>query len=416
MTPVVGADGNLIATIGVFYSHRYEPTRRELLLVQTAASLVAVAVEHASARMQLSSLADAAHQMNSSLCVEELLQVVADIARDLVGAHVAIGVLRSNDAGGVELCKISHSEKHPNVVPSASLLGSAIRVALVTASGGESGALYVADKRAGEFVQNDRRVLAQLADLAAVGLEKARLNTEIEARVRRRTQDLQDSNRELEAFSYSVSHDLRGPLRAIAGFTGLLRDQHYETIDADGRRCIDRVLAGTQRMSNLIDDLLELGRVTRVEIRRRRVDLSEYARAILARLREAAPERAAATVIEPQVWVEGDPGLLEIALENLLDNAWKFTAGRPLAEIRFGACRAAGREPGRNDGERTVFVQDNGVGFDPRYAANLFGVPGSGVGLATVQRIVQRHGGRIWAEAGVDRGATIYFTIAKGQQ
>lgn len=466
MTPVFGARGNFIATIGVFYSHHYEPTRRELVLVQTAASLVAVAVEHAREQAQLkesrqchltqlSSLADAARKLNSQLTGEELLQAIADIARDLVGAHVAVSALRSADGSTVELCKISHSVKYPSVVPSASLLDYArgagegtpqvmrtarssntaameigiewssagcITVPLVMPSGRQSGALCVADKRAGEFAHNDERVLAQLADLAAAGLENARLYTEVEARVRKRTQELQDSNRELEAFSYSVSHDLRGPLRAIAGFTGLLRDRHYETIDADGRRCIDRVLAGTQRMSNLIDDLLELGRVTRVEIRRRQVDLSEYARTILTRLREAAPERAAATVIEPQVWVEGDPGLLEIALENLLDNAWKFTAGRPVAEIRFGTLR----EPGRNDGERTLFVQDNGVGFDPRYAANLFGVfqrlhaagefPGTGVGLATVQRIVQRHGGRIWAEAGVDRGATIYFTIAKGQQ
>jgi light-regulated signal transduction histidine kinase (bacteriophytochrome) len=299
-----------------------------------------------------------------------------------------------------------------------------IKVALVAASGRRIGSLCVADKQSGEFAANDERVLSQLADLAAVGLENARLYAELEERVRKRTQELRESNRELEAFSYSVSHDLRGPLRAIAGFTGLLRDRHYETIDADGRRCIDRVLAGTQRMSNLIDDLLELGRVTRVEIRRRQVDLSEYARAILARLREASPERAAAIVIEPQLSVEGDPGLLEIALENLLDNAWKFTAGRPVAEIRFGAVAGAARAGDQH--ERTFFVQDNGVGFDPRYAANLFGVfqrlhaagefPGTGVGLATVQRIVQRHGGRIWADAAVDRGATIYFSIAKGQQ
>jgi light-regulated signal transduction histidine kinase (bacteriophytochrome) len=205
----------------------------------------------------------------------------------------------------------------------------------------------------------------------------------------------------------------------------LLRDRHYETIDADGRRCIDRVLAGTQRMSNLIDDLLELGRVTRVEIRRRQVDLSEHARAILARLREGSAERAASIMIEPQLQVEGDPGLLEIALDNLLDNAWKFTAGRPVAVIRFGEVQPHNEHRSRND-ERVFFVQDNGAGFDPRYAANLFGVfqrlhaagefPATGVGLATVQRIVQRHGGRIWADAAVDKGATIYFTIAKGQQ
>jgi signal transduction histidine kinase len=141
-------------------------------------------------------------------------------------------------------------------------------------------------------------------------------------------------------------------------------------------------------------------------------------------LREASPERAVAIVVEPQLIVDGDPGLLEIALENLLDNAWKFTAGRPVAQIRFGAVPVDGIAGDHH--ERTFFVQDNGVGFDPRYAANLFGVfqrlhaagefPGTGVGLATVQRIVQRHGGRIWAEAAVDRGATIYFSIAKGPQ
>lgn len=407
---------------------------------------------------QLSSLADAARKVNSVLTVDELLQVITEIARDLVGAHVGVSILKSADGHTVESCRTSHSPKYTSVVPGSLLLEGegpkpgdraphvtriergtvkqgmplgtqwqacgCITVSLAVASGRRIGMLCVADKREGEFAANDERVLSQLADLAAVGLENARLYTELEERVRKRTVELQESNKELEAFSYSVSHDLRGPLRAIAGFTGLLRDRHYETIDADGRRYIDRVLAGTQRMSNLIDDLLELGRVTRVEFRRRQVDLSEYARAILGRLREASPDRATAIVIEPQLTVEGDPGLLEIALENLLDNAWKFTVGRAVAEIRFGAVTLDGSAG--EDNERTFFVQDNGVGFDPRYAANLFGVfqrlhaagefPGTGVGLATVQRIVQRHGGRIWAEAAVDRGATIYFSIAKGQQ
>ncbi|WP_129777745.1 PAS domain S-box protein [Peristeroidobacter soli] len=405
---------------------------------------------------QLSSLAAAARKVNSVLTVDELLQVITDIARNLVGAHVSVGVLKSADGRTVENCKTSHSQKYALVAPGSLLLdddghrggaqapqvvrierstmkqGAAwgtewqacggITVSLAAASGRHIGVLCVADKQGGDFAANDERVLIQLADLAAVGLENARLYTELEERVRKRTTELQESNKELEAFSYSVSHDLRGPLRAIAGFTGLLRDRHYETIDADGRRYIDRVLAGTQRMSNLIDDLLELGRVTRVEFRRRQVDLSEYARATVARLREANPERAAAIVIEPQLIVDGDPGLLESALENLLDNAWKFTAGRPVTQIRFGAVTNSDVD----ENQRTFFVQDNGVGFDPRYAANLFGVfqrlhaagefPGTGVGLATVQRIVQRHGGRIWADAAVDKGATIYFSIAKGPQ
>lgn len=208
-------------------------------------------------------------------------------------------------------------------------------------------------------------MLGQLADLAAVGIENARLYGELEARVLKRTQELEHSNRELEAFSYSVSHDLRGPLRAIAGFTGLLRERHYDSIDADSRRYLDRIEAGTQRMSGLIDDLLELGRVTRVEIRRESVNLSSLAEAVLNRIRERTPERVAQFTIEPDHNVEGDLRLLEIVLENLLDNAWKFTASRERADIRFGG-RAVGAE-------RVFFVRDNGVGFDPRYASNLFG-------------------------------------------
>jgi signal transduction histidine kinase len=398
---------------------------------------------------QLTFLANAARKVNSVLTVEELLRVITEIARDLVGAHAAASVLSRVGEHQADLFSSAHSDKYTVIDPGALLImqacdselaqapqvvrlpkrkiataggtdweaGGSVTVPLTTAAGRRIGMLCVADRSEGDFTQNDERVLVQLADLAAVGLENARLYAELEERVRKRTQELEESNRELEAFSYTVSHDLRGPLRAIAGFTGLLRDRHYETIDADGRRYIDRVLAGTQRMSSLIDDLLELGRVTRVEIRRQRVDLSELARSILARYREAAPDRAVSLAMEPDQVVEGDPGLLEVALENLLDNAWKFTAGRPVAEIRFGSVTDA-------QGDRAFFVQDNGVGFDPRYAANLFGVfqrlhaasefPGTGVGLATVQRIVHRHGGRIWADAEMGRGATIYFTIASG--
>jgi PAS domain S-box-containing protein len=367
---------------------------------------------------QLAFLADATRKVNSLLTIEELLRVITEISRDLVGAHVAIGHVTMDTS---QLHSTSHSDKYSKLDTTAISLAAessgALTVGLVTASGSRIGWIRVADRREGKFTKNDERVLLQLADLAAVGLENAALYAELEARVRKRTQELEQSNRELEAFSYSVSHDLRGPLRAIAGFTGLLRERHYETIDADSRRYIDRVLAGTQRMSSLIDDLLELGRVTRVEIKREPVDLSALAQVIAVHLRERAPERVAAITIEPDRKVHGDLRLMEIVLENLFDNAWKFTAGRPVTEVRFGATTG-------ERGEAVYFVEDNGVGFDPRYAANLFGVfqrlhstsefPGTGVGLATVQRIVQRHGGRVWAQAGADRGATFYFTIAKG--
>lgn len=410
---------------------------------------------------QLAFLADAARKVNSVLSVAELLQIITDIARDLVGAHVAISAVLPDEGWRDGLHSISASEKYaalagetlvtPALRNSAGELADGLRMAgpratrrsratmtddeqqdltaildaagvvtvpLVTPDGRANGLIRVADKREGDFSPNDERVLGQLADLAAVGIENARLYGELEARVLKRTQELEHSNRELEAFSYSVSHDLRGPLRAIAGFTGLLRERHYDSIDADSRRYLDRIEAGTQRMSGLIDDLLELGRVTRVEIRRESVNLSSLAEAVLNRIRERTPERVAQFTIEPDHNVEGDLRLLEIVLENLLDNAWKFTASRERADIRFGG-RAVGAE-------RVFFVRDNGVGFDPRYASNLFGVfqrlhaaadfPGTGVGLATVQRIVQRHGGRIWAEAEVDRGAAFYFTIAEEQQ
>jgi PAS domain S-box-containing protein len=367
---------------------------------------------------QLAFLADATRKVNSLLTIEELLRVITDIARDLVGAHVAIGHVTMDSS---QLHSTSHSDKYSKLDTAAishvAESPGALTVGLVTGSGSKIGWIRAADRREGKFTKNDERVLLQLADLASVGLENAVLYAELEARVRKRTQELEQSNRELEAFSYSVSHDLRGPLRAIAGFTGLLRERHYETIDADSRRYIDRVLAGTQRMSSLIDDLLELGRVTRVEIKREPVDLSALAQVIVAHLRERAPERVAAITIEPDRKVHGDLRLMEIVLENLFDNAWKFTAGRPLTEVRFGATTD-------DRGEGVFFIEDNGVGFDPRYSANLFGVfqrlhstsefPGTGVGLATVQRIVQRHGGRVWAQAGTDRGATFYFTIAKG--
>lgn len=367
---------------------------------------------------QLSFLADATRKVNSLLTIEELLRVITEIARDLVGAHVAVGHVTMDTS---QLHSTSHSGKYSKLdkaaISQAGESAGALTVGLITGSGEKIGWIRVADRREGKFTKNDERVLLQLADLASVGLENAVLYAGLEARVRKRTQELEQSNRELEAFSYSVSHDLRGPLRAIAGFTGLLRERHYETIDADSRRYIDRVLAGTQRMSSLIDDLLELGRVTRVEIKREPVDLSMLAQVVVAHLRERAPERVAAITIEPDRKVDGDLRLMEIVLENLFDNAWKFTAGRPLTEVRFGAITDEG-------GEAVFFIEDNGVGFDPHYASNLFGVfqrlhstsefPGTGVGLATVQRIVQRHGGRVWAQAGTDRGATFYFTIAKG--
>ncbi len=240
-----------------------------------------------------------------------------------------------------------------------------------------------------------------------------RLNAKLEQRVKDRTVQLEASNRELEAFCYSVSHDLRAPLRGIDGWSLALLEDYREKFDEQGRRYLDRVRSDTQRMGRLIDELLLLSRVTRGQIQQSRVDLSAIAQSVAARLQEAEPERRVEFAVQPGLTAQGDVRLLEIVLSNLLENAWKFSRGRPLARVEFGRTDV--------DGRPAFFVRDNGAGFDMAYARKLFGAfqrmhkasefPGTGIGLATVQRVIQRHGGRVWAEAQVDRGATFYFTL-----
>jgi signal transduction histidine kinase len=238
------------------------------------------------------------------------------------------------------------------------------------------------------------------------------LNRDLE----RRLAELGTVNRELEAFSYSVSHDLRAPLRAIDGFSQALLDEYGARLDDEGRDYLGRVRAAAQRMGELIDDLLDLSRVSRREMRREPVDLSAIARTVVQQLRRAAPGREVDAVIAEGLVAEGDAHLLRIALENLVGNAWKFTGPRARSRIEIGAVHA--------DGIATYFVADDGVGFDMAYADKLFGAfqrlhgmrefPGTGIGLATVQRIVLRHGGRVWARAEVGKGATFYFTLPGG--
>jgi PAS domain S-box-containing protein len=239
------------------------------------------------------------------------------------------------------------------------------------------------------------------------------LNLQLEHYVRDRTSQLLATNRELEAFSYSVSHDLRAPLRGIDGWTMALLEDYAHLLDDKGKKYLDRVRTETQRMGRLIDDMLSLSRVTRAEMHRETVDLTCLAQSIAGRLRETSPERLVEFVIQDGLIVEGDPRLLEIALVNLLDNAWKFTGQSPIASIELGRVE--------QEGHSVFFVRDNGTGFDMTYAHKLFGAfqrfhktsefPGTGIGLATVQRVVHRHGGRIWADAAVDRGATFHFTL-----
>ena len=239
------------------------------------------------------------------------------------------------------------------------------------------------------------------------------LNANLEQRVMERTAQLNQSNAELRAFTYSVSHDLRAPLRGIDGWSLALMEDCAEQLDERGREYLARVRDETQRMGRLIDDLLRLSRITHAEVRRTNVDLSGIAGGILARLRDESPARHVECMIEPGMMAEGDPGLLRAALTNLLENAWKFTGKREEARIEFGKQD--------RDGKRIFFVRDNGAGFDMAYASKLFApfqrvhkyteFPGTGIGLATVQRIIHRHRGRVWVEAEPNRGATFFFTL-----
>jgi light-regulated signal transduction histidine kinase (bacteriophytochrome) len=236
-----------------------------------------------------------------------------------------------------------------------------------------------------------------------------RLNSELS----RKVAEVMAANSELETFSYSVSHDLRAPLRHIDGFARILQEEHTGQLSEDGRHYLDRILHAVTHMGRLVDDLLALARIGRKELSRQRVKLDEVVREALAELPPEERQREIEWRIEQLPEVDGDAGLLKLAFANLLSNAAKFTRTRQTAVVEVGNCGAANAP--------IFFVRDNGVGFDPKYADKLFGVfqrlhrqeefEGTGIGLATVQRIIRRHGGEIRAEAALDRGATFYFTL-----
>jgi signal transduction histidine kinase len=252
-----------------------------------------------------------------------------------------------------------------------------------------------------------------LGQIQAQDRELRRAQEELENRVQARTAELTAANKELEAFSYSVSHDLRAPLRSIDGFSQALLEDYGEKLDTSGADYLRRIRFAAQRMSGLIDDLLTLARVTRSAVHRETVDCSTLAKSILEELQTGEPRRKVEFAIKEGLVVDADVRLLRVVLENLLGNAWKYTSRHDEARIEFGSTR--------DNGHRVYFVRDDGAGFDPQYASRLFGAfqrlhattefPGTGIGLATVQRIVHKHGGRIWAESAVEKGATFYFTL-----
>lgn len=276
-----------------------------------------------------------------------------------------------------------------------------------------------------EFVQ-------QIASHLGVALQHAELLAELRAEINERQQaqqraqelnqelrqviiELKAVNKELEAFSYSVSHDLRAPLRSIDGFSQALLEDCLSQLDPTGQSYLRRIRAATQRMGQLIDDILTLSRVTRSEMRWESVDLSQAVSLVCTELHQANPARLVEFEIQTGLVAQGDTRLLNVLLHNLFSNAWKFTSKHLQARIEFGAIA-------QDNGTLAYFVRDDGVGFDMAYSDKLFkpfqrlhsmhDFPGNGVGLATVQRIIHRHGGKVWAEGGVEQGATFYFTLA----
>jgi two-component system sensor histidine kinase/response regulator len=279
---------------------------------------------------------------------------------------------------------------------------------------------YLVKPAVPEFVRSKVAVFVELAKAARLLERQAELLRAREHEARELAEaraaalaELEQKNRELEAFSYAVSHDLRAPLRRIDSFGRALLESRPDQLDETGQRFLQRIREATGHMAELIDGMLHLARVTRAELRAWPVDLSGLAAETVAELRQAEPDRDVEVTIRPGMVVNGDPRILRILLQNLLGNAWKFTAGRAPARIELGL-HSAHSEP-------VYYIRDNGVGFDMAYAGRLFtpfqrlhaadAFPGTGIGLATSQRIVQRHGGRIWLEGDVGLGATVFFTL-----
>jgi len=268
--------------------------------------------------------------------------------------------------------------------------------------------------RTTELAATNAALQVEMAKRERADVEVRYLNTDLEIRIEERTAELQRINTELEAFSYSVSHDLRAPLRAINGFSTLLLERYVESLGVEGQEFIQEILAGTQRMDRLINDLLSLSRVTRNTMKSRQVNLSQLVQDVLGQLKRRDPDRNIKLDVIENVVVEGDASLLQIALDNLLGNAWKFTQKQSAPTIEFGITR-------KNE-QTAFFIRDNGAGFDMKQSNRLFSpfqrlhkasdFEGTGIGLAIVQRIIKRHGGKIWAEAVADQGATFFFTLS----
>lgn len=267
-------------------------------------------------------------------------------------------------------------------------------------------------------VEQEIKMLQALADTTSVAFENVEVLSTLEKKVEQRTAELEYLNRELESFSSSISHDLRSPLRAISSFSKILMSDHVEELSEDARRLFDRICFATDQMGSQIEGLLDLSRVSKAQIQRVEVDLSLLAREICETCKESASKEVT-FVVADNMKTEGDPRLLRAALENLISNAFKFSSKVPTPRVEIGM------KKGDKEGYDLFFIKDNGAGFDPKYASKLFGTfqrlhsendfPGTGIGLATVQRIITRHLGSIWAESTLGEGATFFFSLPQSE-
>jgi PAS domain S-box-containing protein len=288
----------------------------------------------------------------------------------------------------------------------------------------DSGEIRIVHEKCEHFRDESGRIIRSVGMVHDITERK-----QAEEKLRHRSAELETANQELESFSYSVSHDLRSPLRSIAGFSQVLIEDYHDKLNHAGKDSLDRIIAATKRMGRIIDDLLTLAHVSRTEIRRERVNLSAVAENIVNYLRNVEPERQLEFTDDEAVIAEGDEKLLRIALQNIIDNAWKFTEKQPLAKIEFGVCRSGMHPPActlddmdrTEEGKPVYYVRDNGIGLDMTYKAKLFNpfqrlhgqdeFSGTGIGLATVKRIINRHGGKVWLEGEAGKGVTVYFTL-----
>jgi two-component system NtrC family sensor kinase len=393
--------------------------------------------------------ASSAHGPKKILAVDDSPTYLAELAAVLRGEHYEVVLARDGEEalellavepvdcilldrimpglGGPETCRRIKGAPIVRDIPLIMLTGLDDRAAMLDGLGAgaddyiaKSGEFEVlkarvrAQIRRKQFEDENRRIREELLkkELEASEARATRALAEMRAGL---VEELERKNRELEAFSYSVSHDLRAPLRAIDGMSQMLLDDYGPVLDATGHDYLTRVRAAAKRMGELIEDMLQLARVSRQDVRRTPVDLSHQASAVLAELQRREPDRQVEVVVKEGMQVDADERLMAIVLENLLGNAWKFTSKQAAARIEMAASTV--------EGETVYEVRDNGAGFDMTYASRLFrsfqrlhretDYPGTGIGLATVQRVIDRHGGRVWAEGTVNSGATFHFTVGK---